>query len=204
MNDRETKRVLRGLADSAPLILPRYYRPDCCIAATRIALDVLAGFGLTAQAVPAEAIVFNPPYVRRLNAGGKPAQSHEERERFFREDGSHCLGLGMDYPGSDRSTGYVGHLIVKTGRYLLDLSIGQADRPQFGIQIPPVVTRWPEKWSDRDFHTLTVNGSAVGYRAKGSRPTANDYRTSRDWTDEPRRRPAVQAFRKAVRTSLTV
>lgn len=197
---RNPHKLAERLALVAPEILARFFTPDCCIAASRIALAVLARYGVAAAPAPCEVIILNPAYRARCNAG-RPCQDHLGMIEAFAEDGSWAVGIGSGEPTSPGPRpGYNGHLCVTLARsgaaddphdLLLDLTLGQASRPDRKISLKPIVfAAGPQFWEGKSYSFTDVNGSAVGYRRKsatghmlGARREygADAYQTSPDW-----------------------
>jgi hypothetical protein len=153
------------------------YRPDCCIAATRILLSVADYFRLTALPLCVQATVFNPVMSQRLEHEAMPSQ--EEAERSWFPAGCHSVGLGV--PGDSEPGRWQGHLVAVVERHLLDITLDQASRPQHGIVLPAVCV-CP---LDLDFLMRRAmlqgrcNGCLVRYLAL---PTgAGDFQRAPDW-----------------------
>jgi hypothetical protein len=191
---RNPHRTLRRVLAAAPPVLAKYFRPDCCIGATRIAIDVLAGFGVDAVPMPCEVLVFNPAYRANVEAGRR-AKDVGEMEAFG--DGSWTVGVGF---GEDPRPGcWPGHLVagVPSLGLVLDLTITQADRPARGIVLEPLlVAPSPAAVDGRGYCWFDVNGCAVGYRFLRAAP---DWRGSRDWCDAGRSRKPAAEIAAAVR-----
>lgn len=181
---RHPGRVIRRLAEAAPPVLARYYRPDCCIAATRVAVDALARFGLEAAPAPTDVVILNPPLRARLDGGVAP-EDRAEPQRLAGLDGAGSVGIGFGAgpgEGFDPRTGYDGHLVAVCQGHLIDLTLPQASRPDREVRLSPVAQAFgPEaagRFAAGERVWLDVNGCAVGYRRK---PEAVGYRTSPDW-----------------------
>lgn len=113
------------------------YSLASCIGATRIALDVLKKVGITnAYALVVEVHIFNKAFRDKSEEVGRLPDSREELEQWYVERGAHSIGLGLgrEKYADDR---WPGHLVAIVDRkWLWDLSLDQAERPDKGIVIP--------------------------------------------------------------------
>ena len=116
------------------------YRPDCCIAATAILIDVLDYFRLNARPLSVIATVFNPAMSERIEREGMPTLEEAERDWF--PYGCYSLAVGVGDPEAGK---WPGHLVANLAdRVLIDLTLDQADRPQHGIVLPmPIIAPFP-------------------------------------------------------------
>lgn len=202
---RNPFRLAVKLAAVCGPVLARHYRPDCCIAAARVTIDVFAEFGLVAVPVPTQVVVWNPAYRKRV-LDGRPCRGPEELARAWDEDGSWALGIGLGGPPVNTGgPGYDGHLVVAAGSVpersaLIDLSLGQASRPTRDMVLGPAVVKMPPSfWSAADgFTWVDVNRCAVGYRVRTGR-TADSYRDSPDWADPDRHTAASEELIRLCR-----
>jgi hypothetical protein len=130
------------LVKLAPPLLAQHFRPDCCIAATRVAMEVLLRLGFPTKAQPTEFAV----YTRNL------WQRRHQFDGNFRDD-EWSVAVGRDLPDikfHSNPNGYNGHLVCIAGHpgmeHLVDLTVGQASRPARGLTLPPA-WHWPfEGW----------------------------------------------------------
>lgn len=190
---RNPLKLARKMLRAAPLILPKYFTPDCCIAATRAALDVFARFGVESAPVACRAVIFNPAYRKRCDEG-RPCPDEEALVRAWDEDGSWTVAIGHGHPrpgqpGADRP-GYNGHLClamperngdVRPG-LVLDLTLAQASRPQRNILLGPTLFRpAPEFWAGHADCWVDVNGCAVGYHRLSIALGSEGYLDSPNW-----------------------
>lgn len=164
------------------------YRPDCCIAATAILIDVLDYFRLTARPLSVIATVFNPAMSGRIEREGMPTLEEAERDWFPNGCYSLAVGIGDPEPGK-----WPGHLVANLAdKVLIDLTLDQADRPQHGIVLPmPVVAPFPPELLTEDGQMAgMVNGCRVVYEA---RPADRSFERSNDWRSRKRHDAVVGA-----------
>ena len=172
------------------------YRPDCCIAATAILIDVLDYFRLTARPLSVIATVFNPVMSGRIEREGMPTLEEAERDWFPNGCYSLVVGVGDPQPGK-----WPGHLVVNLAdQVLIDLTLDQADRPQHDIVLPmPVVAPFPAEFLT-EYGQLSgvVNGCRVVYEA---RPADRSFERSNDWRSRKRREAVVGAAIRQLKSS---
>jgi hypothetical protein len=115
----------------------RHYTPDSCVASTAIGKLVLDHLDIPAEPVSLKALLVNHAWIKRAEREGKIPDSTEERERWFIESGAHAIGVGIYDPDSDVPAIVNGlHVgLLVDNAWLWDLSIDQANRPQYGIVI---------------------------------------------------------------------
>ena len=65
---QKLQRILNGIERVARTEILRDYRPDSCIASSRIVLRVLQHYGYNAEPLTVRAMVFNPAYHLRRKA----------------------------------------------------------------------------------------------------------------------------------------
>jgi hypothetical protein len=164
------------------------YRPDCCIAATAILIDVLDYYRLTARPLSVIATVFNPAMSGRIEHKGMPTLEEAERDWFPHGCYSLAVGVGDPEPGK-----WPGHLVANLAdRLLIDLTLDQADRPRHDIVLPvPILAPFPPKFLTEDGQMAgMVNGCRVVYEA---RPSDHSFERSNDWRSRKRRDAVVGA-----------
>ncbi len=164
------------------------YRPDCCIAATAILIDVLDYFRLTAWPLSVIATVYNPVMTERILREGMPTL--EEAERDWIPNGCYALAVGAGDPEPGK---WAGHLVANLAdQVLIDLTLDQADRPQHGIVLPmPIIAPFPPEFLTEDGQLAgLVNGCRVVYEA---RPSDRSFEHSNDWRSRKRRDAVVGA-----------
>ena len=148
----------------------RDYSPGGCIASTRIAIDVLDYFKINAKPLSVKVEIFNEAMVKRIEAGVHGG-SHEERIKWFEEDGSWGIGIGFGgQPGR-----WPGHLVALVeNKWLLDMSLDQANRPERMIFLRPCYSEVTQEFMRAEaVHLLTLSSpegmSLARYRYYRSR-----------------------------------
>lgn len=130
----DESRIIRTLLREGRKAMLRKYAPDSCIAAARLVVDVLTHFGITSSPVPTRLYVYTHPLFQRLAAN--------RFERPYRK-GEYGLQVGADLGNPEK---FPGHLVVTTSKRLIDLSLDQASRPQFGLPLAPATFHLQERW----------------------------------------------------------
>lgn len=189
-------KMLEVIAEVTPNILLRRYKDvNCCIAATRIIIEVLKKLHFRdIKPFVVEANIFNETYVKK----GRMPESHEEAEQWLGE-GAWQVVLG------DRSQEikgrWPGHLtIVIKDHYLLDVAIFQASRPHKNINLHPILTTVPEDFiKGEDKCGLMFLNCMVVYVAH---PEDKTYQATRDWWDVSKSKEVVSEVYNEVKTIL--
>jgi len=172
---RDPLKVLAAMERVSWRVLSQCFRPDCCIAATRIGIEALKPFGIAARPMPTKCVIMNEAYHQWVR--GEVPEPDPNSARILVIDET-CTG-----------DGYAGHVVlvgkVQGTPFLLDLSIFQFNRPQKNIHIDPeglLVVLSPTFEFKGDWVIPLVNsegdGSAIFYRAF---PNAPDFTITGDW-----------------------
>lgn len=171
------------IAANAPPLLAKYFRPDCCIAASKVASVTLnrLGFSTLPQATTLE--VYTDKLWKRLESG-------KFKHPYLPGEYSVGVGFGQDKRLADPNwKGYAGHLCVLafegSEKFLVDLSFGQASRPLKGMPLPGGLAL---RLSQDLPATVKVNDAVAHYR-----PIVNPgFYLSPDWTEEERTEPIIE------------
>jgi hypothetical protein len=128
-------RVLELYAEVAPVYIYKYLSHDCCLNATRVAIDVLHAFGVEARPLTTKVLAFNPPMWERVQAKSSLPDQTEMDE--WVAAGAWCLGV--DGVQHDDKTGWPWHLIAITKDRMLDSSSLQMSRIHRNLKVDPVI-----------------------------------------------------------------
>jgi len=183
MNVKDThSRLTRAaafLAANAPPKILKYFNPDCCIAASKVAFSFMQRLGFSAMPQVTRFVVYTENLWKRVDA--------DQWDGQFRDyEWSVAIGYGTDKPRPD---GFNGHLIVLASEgnetFLIDLSLGQASRPKKGIVIPhglalQMTHGWPA--------SLRINSCVLQYK-EAKNP---NFLVAPDWTKPERTEPLVE------------
>ncbi len=183
---------LDKVAQAARAAVLESFRPDSCIATTRVTIDVLAYFGYTGQPLAVKAAVFNQQAWRLVHAGVPVGEWPPE---------AHSIGIGGE--GRHRPGRWDGHLVSVTATHMIDGSLDQMSRPGRGIILSgPGVFEIPAGRSAASPGTLTFgrgDGTVIMYE-----PIPDDlWRRSVNWSDKaPEIRRAIGAAIRALQADL--
>ena len=178
----------RSVAKSA---LRRRFREDSCINSTRVLFDVYRAVGIAADAVSVRTRIYAPAFVDRGHREGRMPESPEEVHSWTSEPGVWSVGIGF---GTDLGKHkWPGHLVLRSDSTLIDATIDQANRPQDGIVMPPMLLLAHTSdafWRADDLLGVEINGCQVVYE---SRPNDNSYLGSPAWSGRSHIEGAVAA-----------
>jgi hypothetical protein len=141
--DAELLAYLTAIGPPVRRAMLEMYNRDSCIGATRIAISLLERQGIDAYALSVTCAVFNKAFIERVEGAGRWPESVTEREQWHAESGAHSIGVG--HGGDMGPDKWPGHLVaIVQRRCLWDLSIDQAERPQYDMLFPTplVVPMW--------------------------------------------------------------
>ena len=129
MRRSDIEGILDQLVALWPLMADNYLRTKnktTCVLACRVATDVLRPMGLRAKPVTVGVRAMNDAYARAIEEDRPPSA----------EEGAWTVDIGIGPPAE--GDGLDAHVVLLVqDRYLLDLTIDQADRPQKGIHTAP-------------------------------------------------------------------
>ncbi len=173
--------------DAACAVLPRFYAPECCLAATRITVDVLERLHMQVRPLVVNLMIHNPALV----AKARPPASAEEALRWRDHDNAAmgiCGARGPHRPGR-----WPGHLVaIVDERFLIDLTLPQMNRPHKDINVPPIMCGVSAEFlAGTAVRSFLVNGCRVFYQAVLD---DESYAEVTDWKDPRKHQRAVQAI----------
>lgn len=164
--------VLEALTHVAWPILRKFFSADCCIAATRIGVEVLAKFAIEAEPYALIVDVMNAPMAEWMAAGGQGAPPADARV------------VSIDYL-TESLKGYPGHMVL-TGQadgewFLLDLTVQQFERVEKGIHIPEAFLASLPEFPPNESMWSLPDGGAILYRTHPDPAKAAAFEKSPDW-----------------------
>lgn len=134
-NNSKTKelllgKVLLGIVMFARTEILKYYGSDSCIASTKVVIRILKHFGFQAEPRSVQLIVHNAAFNNAVLIGDTPPPTESpEFQAWFKRTGAYSVGIGVPH----------GHLVAILENVLIDASVDQAARPQWGIDLPKVL-----------------------------------------------------------------
>jgi hypothetical protein len=115
-------------------------RRDACVLATRSLIDCCSQLGLRARAICVEALVANPQAwatasaARRANPGMSIEAFYEHLVAAGYQGEGWTVSIGSPDAPANEPWSWAGHLVaVVEERWMIDLTLDQANRPQHGI-----------------------------------------------------------------------
>lgn len=177
------------------------FAPDSCIASTRIGIDVLRYFGVTAKPIPVSVTIFNEDARRILEEEGIEAVATAVQGRETLDiGGPWTLGLGVSTPNHAPGPG---HLAIAIPHHLtiVDLSLDQANRPRKNIALTPVALKVPEEGTfftqvgEQIVYTVSTTPQADAVSLIYRHESNDRYRTSRNWARSGHEDGAAKSFR---------
>ena len=126
----------------------REFTPDCCIATCRVLGRVFESFEYYAEAVPVSVYIFNAQMASLLTTGAPIPDEPFARRKLFDSTGAWSVGItrkSADVNPDVIGGRYGGHLVLRVMNTLVDASLQQADRPQYGIVLPALIAFSPQK-----------------------------------------------------------
>lgn len=188
--------VLRGLKEVCRQETLKDFRPDSCIASTRIVCRVLKEFGFEVEPFPVLVIIQNAAFQKAASNGDIPPPDNKLFYAWCERTGAWSVGVGFPDPDKSRADGYGGHLVALLPKHnmIVDSSIDQANRPQYSIHLPTVLVAEfaPEFLSEEGYRLCLRNDEGCFmYYEKLVNPV---WRTAPDWVDTKRTKRAVKAI----------
>jgi hypothetical protein len=164
---------LERLCDVIPPIMTAHgLTRRTCIAHTRLATIVARQAGIRAEPLACKLVILNDQAFVRAQELGRELAADDY------EDGMWSLGIG--YGQDPEQKGYDGHVVtVIERRWVLDLTLDQADRPQHNIHLRPGWFALPERFlSGEEGATGILDGTFLRYTAM---PDDRGFLTVPDW-----------------------
>jgi hypothetical protein len=192
-------KVLQLLVKHARPEILKEYRRDSCIASSGVGLDVLDHFGILGEPLAVKVMIWNPAFVKRIEAGHPFPKDRAELDVWVKEDGAWNVGLGLG--GDPEPMKWPGHLvIIGERRYLLDLSLDQASRPQHNINLDVLGAEITDDFlSGKEPRIVEIGGSIIRFIAW---PDNLGYTNSPDWMFRTRRNRIVQRVIRSIEEEL--
>lgn len=111
------------------------FRPDSCLNSTRVFIEVMKAFGVTARPLSVTAMALNRVFVELAGRRGS-LPSEKECQEWVKLGG---WALGIDTVGNRaQGIGWPGHLVAIVEDRLVDSSARQFSRPEKEIVIPDI------------------------------------------------------------------
>lgn len=187
MNKRQEK-VCHLLAEYGRAEILKWFKPDSCIASTKVAMKVLSHFKIPARPKCFTLEIMNPVYRELFDKHGHPQK--EQAEEWLAQGAWEVII-------SDHN-GEIGHVVaIADEQFLIDLSLDQASRPQKQMELEPACAPLPAGWKREPLLVYeNENNVRLIYH-----PVDNEmFRVSNDWREGYRTTPvAKQVIAKITR-----
>lgn len=174
----KARSVIDTYVEHAAEVFPRHFTKDCCINATRVLVEVMAHFGVSAQPLSVSCVAHNKILVDYIEKHRGSLTEAEVDEAY--DNGA--WGVRIETGKQVKPNGWPGHLVaVVNNKWLVDSSAGQMSRPHKGIQLPPIVVVPATRrfQSGDELCVLTgPEGALLLYEAK---PGDTSYVTASGW-----------------------
>jgi hypothetical protein len=188
-------RILSAYMDAACNMLPKYYKTDCCIASSKIAIEILSKFHFKVRPLTVQITVLNPIIGSILQEEGKLPDDEEVARR-----GGWIMIVGSRQESQPKK--WPGHLIpIVEEKAIIDVSLVQANRPHKKINLHPLLIQIAEPGFLKGTKTecLMIKGCHLEYRAF---PDDKTYVTAKDWYDLKKHKEAISAIWISMRNIL--
>jgi hypothetical protein len=184
---KETE-VVKWLVEFWPVVTRPGLRPNHCILASRVAVEVGRYFGIPITERSTRCLVANARAWELLNQQIPVSEWPDD-----------AWSVGVD-PDDDRNrgTGYPGHVIAESEHYLIDLSAAQFSRPKRGLEFGPMFLPRPEMDTEYWTYADSENGTVIVYSPQADRR----YRNAPDWREETNWKPEAAALIRLIRNRM--
>jgi hypothetical protein len=185
------------LQQRARPVLHERFGAASCIESTAAAIDVLRAGGIWVQVLAVTVLVFNAAGWQLHVQGIVPGLSTVEMAVWSLYDAwAAGIGTGTDLPGVGV---YGGHLVTLVeNRWLLDLAIDQASRPDHGVTLSPLLVAIEPSQLASDGAVIHLSDGTVLVYQLNLAPWAGAYRHMQAWTDKRQRAEVASAVRATL------
>lgn len=191
MADALTDALVARYVDVATPILEANYRPDRCLNASWICVEVMRRLHVEARALSVNTMLMNRAWGKMMErTRWRPTQAQQDE---CARRGGHSLGIDFnETPGGNRFAGHVVAIVAES--VLIDGAAGQFSRPAKDLYVPPVM--WvpaPAGFLMGDTNVLQMNdqGSVLIYHA---RPDDDRHERTDGFDRSPHNLDAVRAI----------
>jgi len=181
--------VLERYAEIARGEILREFGLESCIGSTRITLEVMKKLKVPVKPLATKLYAMNVVMAKLIEEHGYP--DSETLDQWVEEHNAHSIGLGYGPPTPD-DPGWDGHLVAFVGgRYLVDASIDQVERPAKDLHVPDVLVARTETGFVTGKRPLIVWLPSAVLRYEAMVPQDLGYKTSPNWRLRYQTQPAI-------------
>ena len=197
MKDDLIKKLLQ---EAPPLIKERYPETRVCVFASRVAIEVLHYFGIQAQPWSWRLVAMNAIAADAYAQGRRMSDTWDDGGFALGQDGSGAILDPRGYRWDGHLTAMVPRFCVvdgEEGALLVDLSLGDLNRPDKAIHTAPLGATVPQRLIDERLrvHIPLPEGGIAMYE-----PLVSDvWRQAPDWRVQARWKPLVGELIRALR-----
>lgn len=162
MDKLYTSEVLQNIADAVLEEILVFFKPDTCILATRVLVDVVKYLGGEADGVSVECFIQDEAARRGDPSGVQFCFAADPRK-------------------AARTAEWRGHVVAFVGdRWLVDSTVCQASRPEFGLKVEGTIVAEAPGFTAGGLGVILENEErlTINYLAK---PTDDSWREDPDW-----------------------
>lgn len=161
-------------------------RPDSCVLASRVAIDVLSHYGYAASPHPVAIMASNDVRWQAMQSGRDGP--------WVDKAGGYSVGVGR-LPTSNETRHLV--VVVPAQLKMIDLSLDQFSRPEKGIPLQPTWFDIHPEWSSGSSASMALK-SAHGVHLYYEHGQWSAFASSVDWLNPKRAQPFVRATLAAI------
>lgn len=162
-------------------------------------MDALKYFGVRSEPISFFMMVLNEEAMDLLRSGMTMQELKEHLAPLLLEEsgGPWTLGIGANDPGL---TGWAGHLGIRVGDHLIDLSADQASRPHKNIvlEASAFLIEDPEWWAGNKKFELFQTSGGVSLLLDRHAPDPDGYRKSKNWFRQSSKHDGAPVFKEVT------
>jgi hypothetical protein len=159
-----------------------HYKVHSCIPAATIMAEVLTLLGMDGiYTLTVHARVYDPRFSTKVGMPSNGLKDWMTRMERVSKTTPHTIVVVGGGKAEDMPEGWAGHLITVVPKFdgekavFFDLTVMQADRPEAGIKLRPVVLKVNPKFlSAEEVAAISINGSLIIYKSFSDNHTYED------------------------------
>lgn len=191
MNKRQLK-ACHLLAQFGRAEILKWFKPDSCIASTKVAVKVLSHFKIPVRPKCFSVEIMNPKYRELFDQ--QHCHPTKENGDAWLAQGAWEIAIDGHTPDSS------GHVVaIVADKFLLDLSLDQASRPHKNLKLEPALLPLPDNWSGQP---VLLYEEPDGMRLMYHRVDNENYRKANDWCISERTTPVAKDIIRLIERKL--
>jgi hypothetical protein len=191
--DQTQYRICNLLVRHGRAEILQFFKPDSCIASTKVAIKVLTHFKINVRPQVMSLVGMNPIYRILFDAFGRhPTNDDADIAEAWLQKGAWMVAI-------DAAT-EVGHVVaIADDELMIDLSLDQAKRPNKHLLLEPSIFQLPHDWKYRQELAYEARGMRIIYVPENHNDT---FRKSNDWRISSRTTPVVKKIIRIIERKL--